>query len=100
MISVAKEDLRLMLFSTFRYSLGRQTYMPSEAQRYVKEHHMQALSIRDLEQLAEEIDEHVRVYGGDHGLGSEFDAKGWRSFQEWCRRTAKERGVPRSGEEP
>lgn len=82
--SVYASDLRLMLLCTFRYSLGRQTYMPSESRRYIKTYGPYVLSSQDYRQIAEEIDDHVRIYGGEHGLGSEHDAAGWRAFQEWC----------------
>lgn len=86
--SVDASDLRLMLLCTFQYSLGRQTYMPSESQRYIKTYGSQVLSSRDYLRIAEEIDDHARIYGGERGLGSEYDAAGWRAFQEWCRKEA------------
>lgn len=86
--SINAEDLRLMLLCTFRYSLGRRTYMPSESQRYIKVYGPHVLYSRDYRQIAEEIDDHVRIYGGEHGLGDEHDAAGWRTFQKWCLETA------------
>jgi hypothetical protein len=88
-MDVDKGDLRLMLLCTFRYSLGRQTYMPAEAQRFVRQY-AGALAKHDFKQLADEINEYVRTHGGSHSLGADFDQRDWYRFREWCRDKSEE----------
>lgn len=87
--TVENDDLRIMLLSTFRYSLGRMTYMPGWSRDLIREHG-DVLSKHDFAQLAEEIDDRVRIHGSEAALGSADDGKEWRRFQEWCREQTKE----------
>lgn len=83
-MNVEKDDLRLMLISMFRYSLGRRTNMSMEATRCIRAYHAGALSPTDLASMAESIDDRIVAYGVEEGLGSDVDAKEWRLFRAWC----------------
>lgn len=74
-----KEDLRTLLICSFRYALGRQTYMPTLVQQLIKKN-KNAMNTSDFFQIADEID---RMQ--DKDLGADFDARDWRFFANWCR---------------
>lgn len=70
--------LRTLIFSSVRYAVGRQTYMPVLIREIVAPH-IDVLSARDREQLADEITD-------GRGLGHEkLDAPGWLEFAHWLR---------------
>lgn len=56
------EDLWVMLLSTVRYSLGRQTYMTSLAPELVLKYSYH-LTVNQLLQIAREIQEYLDLYG-------------------------------------
>lgn len=56
------EDLWVMLLSTVRYSLGRQTYMTSLAPELVLKYSYH-LTVNQLLQIAREIQEYLDLHG-------------------------------------
>lgn len=56
------EDLWVMLLSTIRYSLGRQTYMTSFAPELVLKYSYH-LTVNQLLQVAREIQEYLDIHG-------------------------------------
>ena len=76
-IKINESDLRLLLFSAFRYSLGRKTHMPSfiveQIMRYAK-----VMNKGDWKKISEEITNAV-------SLGDSCDIKTWESLSEFCK---------------
>lgn len=85
MSQVSSTNLRTLLVCSFRYSLGRQTYMPSLVQSIIKQH-WEDLEDSDLLQFADDIDR-----SKDSELGANFDARDWRLFAEWCRSQVRQK---------
>lgn len=86
MVKVRPRDLQVLLRSTFRYSLGRMTYMPGLIQGLIREHR----SVFDDEmllQMAEEIEAEHKIRGGR--LGMDFDTRDWMNFRDWLRESVK-----------
>lgn len=77
--NVKNEDLRTLIVCSFRYALGRQTYMPSLVQEIVYRH-WDVLNSIDFLQFSDTIDRK-----SDEQLGSSFDARDWRKFSAWCK---------------
>src|SRR3990172_12066555 len=90
---VLTEDLWVMLISTIRYSMGRQSYMPGLcAEMYA--HYKSALTLGQRKQIADEIETELRyvmelrasgalrhaVYPVNVWLGSEGDHKTWETL--------------------
>ncbi len=94
MLSISDADLRTLLICTFRYSLGRMTYAPQEAQELIKKH-IHVLSVGDLEQFDKDIGE-AAARGG---LGMVVDVEGWLRFRQLLRNTVF-RGIPPRGARP
>ena len=84
-----KEDLRTLLICSFRYALGRQTYMPTLVQQLIKKN-KDSLNTSDFFQIADEID---RMQ--DKDLGADFDARDWRFFANWCRQQVRRSPGPK-----
>lgn len=72
-----KRDLRLLMFATFRYSLGRRTYMPSFIVDLIIRNH-KIFNERDWKQFIEEIDE-------EDDLGDSCDFQKWNEFTDFCK---------------
>lgn len=66
------EDLWVMLLSTIRYSLGRQTYMTSLAPELVLKYSYH-LTVDQLVQVAREIQEYLDLHGEEAK-----DREGWK----------------------
>lgn len=86
------EDIGTIAVCAVRYALGRETYMPSLVQGFVKRHpeivdeNTRAVMIRDINE-ADRITEH-KLPNGDtlriDGLGSTtIDRPGWLDFRAW-----------------
>jgi hypothetical protein len=94
--AMSDRDLETLIVCSFRYSLGRQTYMPSEIQRIAQEH-ARVISTTMLEQFIGDISS---AFNAGH-LGMDCDVQGWLRFGCWCRcqvieRTGRVyRGAPR-----
>ncbi len=75
-----RNDLYLMLVSTLRYSMGRQTYMVAETCRLVQKYWkfmdagMREVLIRDLAQELERVEQRGNF------LGSDFDHNDWATL--------------------
>lgn len=80
-INVDEKDLRVLLLCTFRYSLGRMSYMPGLAQDLIKKY-KNVFNIQDFQQMAEDITTHEGF--GPQALGMDFDREGWLKFRDWC----------------
>ena len=90
-VPVAPLDLRTLLFCSMRYSLGRQTYMPSLVQDLIKAH-KDVLTKDDFKQLADEI---IEYHGKSNGkMGADFDTRDWLLFREWLLREYEGQGTP------
>lgn len=76
---VEGRDLRTLLFCSMRYSLGRQTYMPSLVQDLMKRHR-DVLSEQDCDQLGREIEQYHGTFGK---IGADFDTRDWLVFRDW-----------------
>ncbi len=77
-----REDLRLLMFATFRYSLGRRTYMPSFiVDLIIKNHEM--FNEWDWKRLIEEIND-------EDDLGDSCDVQKWNEFSDFCKNKIKE----------
>jgi hypothetical protein len=93
-------DLETLIVCSFRYALGRQTYMPSEVQR-IAQGDGRVISTPMLKQFIEDIDSAYQI----GRLGAACDVQGWLMFGCWCRCQIDERtsrvyvnrspGVPR-----
>jgi len=77
--NVKNEDLRTLIVCSFRYSIGRQTYMPTLVQKIIYRH-WEVLNSVDFLQFSDTIDRKT-----DEQLGSSFDARDWRKFASWCK---------------
>lgn len=77
-----REDLRLFMFATFRYSLGRRTYIPSFiVDLIIKNHEM--FNEWDWKRLIEEIND-------EDDLGDSCDVQKWNEFSDFCKNKIKE----------
>lgn len=81
-LDMEPHDLWLMLLSTIRYSLGRMSAMPSEAQRLVREYG-QMLTLDQKKQIVQEVYEALdNAVASGVFLGMEFDHDGWQRFAD------------------
>lgn len=86
------EDIGTIAVCAVRYALGRETYMPSLVQGFVKRHpeivdeNTRAVMIRDINE-ADRVYEHKLSNGNVlkiDGLGnSTIDRPGWLDFRAW-----------------
>lgn len=90
-MEVNKFDLWIMLLSTIRYSMGRQTYMPSLCRDLILSYHS-ILNIDELEQIVREITRELQLYT-DLGktLGSKYDHETWQQTVKTVERLLEER---------
>ncbi len=73
-----KKDLRLLMFSTFRYSLGRRTYMPHFiVDLIIKNHNI--FHKEDWKRFIEEIND-------VENLGDKCDIETWNKFMEFSKK--------------
>lgn len=79
--TVNRDDFRVMLLCTFRYSLGRRTYMSMLASEWVKQH-FDVLTTEDVKQIIGDIESASKWKGG---LGMDMDAKHWFDLQKWLK---------------
>jgi hypothetical protein len=79
-------DLETLIVCSFRYSLGRMTYVPSEVQRVARAN-ARVLSTTVLKQFIGDIDSAFQT----GRLGDPCDVRGWLRFGCWCRRQIDER---------
>jgi hypothetical protein len=80
-LTVANNDLWILLLSCIRYSVGCRTYMTSLAPELVQKY-SEALTDAQIAQMAEEIKEVIRLWGTD--LDDDCDIQNWRDFDAWC----------------
>jgi len=73
-------DLEMLLVSTFRYGLGRMTYMPGFAIEQLKKHEA-VLREHNFKQFIEDIDFRNNL----NTLGHDCDVKDWMEFRSWCK---------------
>ena len=78
-VPVLGEDLKLLLICTFRYALGRRTYMPSESVVLLKQYGKGLLRQQDWDQIVGDIREAERT----ERLGDECDKRMWLEFVKW-----------------
>lgn len=86
------EDLGTIAICAVRYAIGRETYMPSIVQAFVRRHpeivdeNVRAVMLRDINE-ADRITEHTLPSGKTmilDGLGSTtIDRPGWLKFRTW-----------------
>lgn len=76
--TIRQDDLDTLILCAVRYSIGRQTYMPSLVQRITLTH-LEQVSPGTKVTLAREIDDHIRMY---KHAGSEEDTKEWLLFKD------------------
>lgn len=87
--AMQNRDFSTVMFFAFRYSLGRQSTAPSFMQDYIKSH-ISYFTVRDLEQMIDEIDAEARW----HNLGDPtIDEPMWRQFQDDLRLEISRRGA-------
>lgn len=84
---IDSRTLETLLLCATRYSLGRQTYMPSLVQEICKSY-ANFLSEPFLTKLATEIAEEYSIRGN---LGADFDTRDWLNFKDWLLREAAAR---------
>lgn len=90
-VNIDKEDLWVMLLSTIRYSMGRQTYMSSLAPELVIKY-SSGLSKESLRQIEEEIDYELKMCERNNMfLGSRLDHEAWRKGLEDIRKLTDDR---------
>lgn len=77
-MGIIDRDLRTLLFCSFRYALGRRSYLPGLMQDMIKTY-SNVLSVADRIQMSEEIDNSFSL--GD----PKIDEPRWREFQAWLR---------------
>jgi hypothetical protein len=85
---LSKTDIRFMLINSFRYALGRQTYVPSEVMAMVL-HHIDCLSNEDLVQMAGDIHREAQ----QDRLGASIDKSAWMNFSNRLHAELINRGV-------
>lgn len=70
----------LIMLCAMRYALGRQTYMPSVVQGYIRGNR-EELDFQTINVMIRDIDDADRI---DGGLGdAKIDRPGWLTFREW-----------------
>ena len=74
MIEITKEDLRILLVCSFRYTLPRHSYMPSLMVDLLKEYWNDLGSVFQ-EQILEDIDKELKL-----GLLDEWATTTWQGF--------------------
>lgn len=77
-VNVIHSDLRLMLLATFRYSLGRKTYMVEFAASMIKEH-IWVLKHHDLNGIIDEIEHALNL----NQAGLDEDEEVWKDLIEY-----------------
>lgn len=81
-MDVRNEDLWILLISTVRYSMGRQTYMTSVAPELCLKYRA-ALSDDQVRQIREEVMSQLSSAEARGGtLGADMDHKSWKKFVE------------------
>ena len=84
-------DLFTLLLSTVRYSLGRRTYMSTEAPELVCKYGS-SLEYWQLQQIADEIDRVLTEYErAETTLGDRCDHESWRRGVERMREMLEQR---------
>lgn len=81
-MDVDPNDLRTLLLCSFRYALGRATYMPQQVQELIKKH-VDVLETWMLQQMDKDIGDAAQR----GGLGMDVDVRGWLEFRQWLRDT-------------
>ena len=66
-----------ILFYAFRYSLGRQTFAPTQVMEAIR-NNISRISDHDIEQYIEEIEDQKRF-----GYGMECDKNEWLNFKQY-----------------
>ena len=100
-------DFGIICLCAMRYAIGRQSYMPSLVQDYIREHIKEVYSgtieimIRDIDE-ADRITEHRTQEGHIlmfDGLGdTKIDRPGWERFRTFLREKLKEKKDAGQGE--
>ena len=70
----------LIMTASFRYALGRQSYIVGHVADWI-ERNADAMPVADAERIIREIDEQAESFG----LGMDMDAERWRRVQERLR---------------
>ena len=82
MIQILKEDLWCLMLCSFRYSMGRMTYMPSAVRDMYKGYKKYLLPEQRL-QIINEVKKELEICERcDTYLGMDFDYKAWKNFVE------------------
>lgn len=79
--AINEQDLRTLFICSFRYCLGRKSYMPSLIQSIIMAH-KKILTYEDLVQLDREIDQSL------NSMPDGIDKEGWLEFQKWAKKEA------------
>lgn len=76
-IKISDADLRLLMFATFRYSLGRRTYIPSFITDLIIENY-ELFNEHDWIKFIDEIND-------EKCLGDPCDIQTWNKFYDFCK---------------
>lgn len=91
-IEVGQFHAWILLLSTVRYSLGRMSAAPSNAQELVRRY-ADILTPEQLAQIGREVqDECTACERRGVRCGMDFDHEGWEKFSAWCVAEGKRRG--------
>jgi len=80
--TIPNETLRALLICTFRYALGRRSYMVASAANLVRKHHT-VLTASDLRLMVSDIE---RALEFGH-VDDECDEATWRELVAWVHST-------------
>lgn len=80
-MEISKEQFGILAICSLRYSMGRQTYMPSLVRSIVKPH-LESLSDRDISAMLKDCEDQARFdnYGNDA-----IDKPGWVEWYDLIR---------------
>ena len=74
---VKNADLKLLMIATFRYSLGRRTYMPGFITEFIINNH-NIFHKEDWKRFIQEIEDNCN-------LGDSCDIQTWNNFTDFCK---------------
>lgn len=94
-VELNKASFYLLLISSVRYSLGRQTYMVSEVVNLVLTSR-NCLTTSQLSQIQREVSKEIEIATASHKfLGMEMDHKNWLRMVNEIHNTIQERTMMR-----
>jgi len=76
-------DFGTICLCAVRYAIGRQTYMPSLVQDFVKRN-AKAIGTQALSTMLKDVSHEIeRAERNNYLLGASFDHHGWEMFRDW-----------------